>query len=488
MSNEELVNYFNKFETQNFEKFSKFRLYSFFENLVSEDPEKFTKNLSPFLNSNRTHQNFLIKGFINAQTIGRNFDWSEILIFIYKILKKDSFWIDEDWENHYNNFIYNISCLIFKGLDDKEHSFDDVLLPLTEKILLTLSSKVVSNSNNNKVNYTLLSQKYMIYSAMISYSLRCSKYVLNEHASLKWMGIIKDDFTKRLDKSFECSVEFSFTIGSYLESLLYLDKHWVESNINLIFPKDNEKYWEASMKGFLFNTVSVSSALYDILRESENYAKAIHYSFDNQKDLDEEKITENLVSHIYSKYLTNEEPLENSKSLISQLLNHKNVKQFSILIHLVWEGRNNKVENYKNLVHDLWGKLYEILSKEENNHDYQLVIMRLFKWLEIFDELDESLVEWLKLFSRCIINGRYYMQFVNNMRKHASQYPDWVSEIILESFNSENICFYKEDDILDLVDILYKNGTKANADKICLHFIDKGYDGFNELYGKYNPI
>lgn len=488
MSNEEIINYFNLLETQDFEKFTKLRIYSFLENSVSENPKKLTKNLSPFLNTDKTFQNSLIKGFLNAQTIGRNFEWSEVLKFIHKILEKDSFWIDEDWESHYNNFIYNLSYLIFKGLDDKEHSFSDALLPLTEKILLTLSSKVISNSNNNKVNYIMHSQKYMIYSAMISYSLRCSKYVSKEHVNLKWVKIVKNDFTKRLDKRFESSVEFSFTIGSYLESLLYLDKQWVESNISLIFPKHDEKYWEASMKGFLFNTPSVSSALYYILRESENYAKAIHYSFDNQKNLDEEKITENLVSHICSKYLTNEETLENSKSLISQLLNHKNVKQLSILIHLVWEGRNNKVENYKNLVHDLWSKLYEILSKEENNHDYQLVTMRLFKWLEIFDEFDESLVEWLKLFSRCIINGRYYMQFVNNMRKYASQYPEWVSEIILESFNSENTCFYKEDDILDLVDILYKNGTKANADKICLRFIDKGYDGFHELYGKYNLI
>ena len=265
------------------------------------------------------------KGLIEASIKGKILDWNEVLIFISNILEKGEFWVKEDWENYYNNFTYNISNLIFRGFESKEHSFDDALLPLTEKILLTLSNKVVSYSINTSVREILYSQKYMIYSAMISYSLRYSKYSVDGHSNLGWVKTIKDDFTNRLDKNFESSVEFSFTVGSHLESLLYLGNNWVVSNINLIFPQKEEQYWEAAMKGFLYKTASPPQVLYEILRDNGNYSKAIQHSFDKGEIIKIREITENLVFHICSKYLAKEESLENNNSLISQLLNYKNV-------------------------------------------------------------------------------------------------------------------------------------------------------------------
>ena len=295
---------------------------------------------------------------------------------------------------------------------------------------------------------------------------------------------IKDDFTNRLEKSSESSVEFSFTIGNHLESLLYLDNNWVISNINLIFPQEEEQYWEAAMKGYLYKTASAPQVLYEILRDNGNYSKAIQYSFDKREIREIREITENLVSHICYKYLAKKESLENSSSLISQLLNYKNIPQFLILIHFIWMRRNDSVEDYKNLVYDLWGKLYEILLKEEKNPDYHVVIQHLFKWLEIFDELDESLVEWLKL-SRCI-KSVYLRQFVKDLQKYASKSPEWVSEIFLESLNFGNTLCHKEEDIRDLVDILFEYGGKENANKICFHYGSKGLHFLQDIYEKYN--
>ncbi len=472
----DIVGYLNNINTEECKKPSKFALSSEFASYASTNPEKFTENLSLFLSIDRIYQNSLFKGLIEASKRNESFDWNEVLNFISKIFQKEEFWVEEDWEGYSNNLVYNISYLIFKGLESKEYPFDDLLFPSIEKILLTLSSKTVSDSINNSIQGILYSKNYIIYSSMVSYSLRCSDCVTYDSANLGW-EIIKEDFTKRLDKSSAPSIEFSFAIGSRLESLLFLDKNWVLNNIDLMFPQE-EKYWEAAMKGFLCNNISVSQVLYEVLRDSGNYSKAIQHSFD------EREVAENLVFHVCSRYLAKKESLENNNSLIFQLLNYKNVKQLLILINFVSKSKDS-VEDYKNLVHSLWGKLYEILSKEEKNPEYHIVIRRLFKWLEIFDELDESLVEWLKISAR--INNISLVQFPKDLLKYVSKSPFWVGDIFLESLTSGNTIYSKEQDVRDLVSTLFENGAKESANKICFHSVREGFDFLQDIYERYNP-
>ena len=166
------------------------------------------------------------------------------------------------------------------------------------------------------------------------------------------------------------------------------------------------------------------------------------------------------------------------------MMDYQNVPQLLFLIHFVWMRRNDSLEDYKNLVYDLWGKLYEILSKEEKDPDYHKVIRSLFKWLEIFDELDESLVEWLKL-SRCL-KSVHLIQFVKDLKKYASKSPNWVSEIFLECLKSGNTLYHKEEDIQDLVDTIYKYGAIENANKIHYYYVSKGSDLLQDIYEKYN--
>lgn len=475
-SNENIASYLKNIVTEEYKKPSKSALSLAFESSVSKDLEKFTKNLSVFLNVDRIYQNSMFKGLIEASKRNESFDWNEVLNFISIILQEEEFWVEEDWEYYSNNFVYNISSLIFKGLESKECPLDDLLLLSIEKIILTLSSKTVSDSINNSVQGILYSKKYIIYSSMVSYSLRCSNCVTYDNANLGW-EIIKKDFTKRLDNSSAPSIEFSFAVGDRLESLLFLDKNWVLNNIDLMFPQE-EKYWEAAMKGFLYNKISVSQALYKVLRDSGNYSKAIQHSFD------EREVVENLVFHVCSRYLAKEESLENNNSLISQLLNYKNVKQLLILIHFISKSKDS-VEDYKNLVHNLWGKLYEILSKEERNPEYHIVIRRLVKWLEMFDELDESLVEWLKLSAR--IQNISLIQFPKDLLKYASKSPLWVGDILLESLTSGNIIYSREQDVRDLVNTLFENGAIESANKICFHSVREGFDFLQDLYERYNP-
>ena len=63
-SNEEIASYFKCVNKEECKKNFKGALFSTFENYVSNDPEKFSKNISFFLYTDRICQNSLFKGLI----------------------------------------------------------------------------------------------------------------------------------------------------------------------------------------------------------------------------------------------------------------------------------------------------------------------------------------------------------------------------------------------------------------------------------------
>ena len=75
---------------------------------------------------------------------------------------------------------------------------------------------------------------------MVDYALRFARTNVSEYTDRRWPYAIRADFTKRLDRSIEPSLEFSYTLGFHLPYLSYLDEEWIRLNINHIFPQRDE--------------------------------------------------------------------------------------------------------------------------------------------------------------------------------------------------------------------------------------------------------
>ena len=152
-------------------------------------------------------------------------------------------------------------------------------LPLVEEILLILAEKVKSDrSAIAHTSFTVLtSTPEKVFSAMVKYALRFARTNKTENG-IRWPQTIKADFTKRLDRSFESSFEFSFMLGVYLPNLLYLDKEWVVGNINRIFLQQDEYHWQATFSGYLYNS-RIYADLYSLLKENGHYQKCTKYRF-----------------------------------------------------------------------------------------------------------------------------------------------------------------------------------------------------------------
>jgi len=479
-SNEEIAEYFiNYKEEKGWKKPSKEGLIETLRNCVSENPEKFADDMKPFLSVQRLYQHALLWGLSEAWRAKKDFVWDGILNFVCKIIKSVKFWNEkyEERKDNYRNWIISqIADLIEAGTKDDNHAFDAELLPQAEKILLFLAEKTESDLSemNDLVTSVLNSLKGKIFSAMINYSLRSDRLFKREQEE-RWVEAIKEDFDKRLDRKVEPSLEFSLTLGKYLANLTYLDKKWVIDNINRIFLKDNDIHWEAAFKGYLRYSSMVYQDLYLLLRENGHYTKAL------QSEFRDTHITERLVQHICIGYLEDWEKLDDKTSLISKLIENKNVSQLSAIVSFFWMLRDKLTDKIKTKVKPIWKVLFELLSQSKENPEYQKIISNLSKWLSLIDEIDEQALEWLKLSAKFIQVDFNASFFIKYLLKHAAKTPAKVGEIYIEMLHGDLYPDYKKEDIQEIVRILYDKGQTKNADIIYNLYSAKGFDFLKDI-------
>jgi len=449
-----------------------------FRDCVSENPEKFTNNIKPFLNVPRIYQHALLLGLNEAWRSKKELNWQVVFDFISKLLTSDDFWNEEYKDSNYRNWIISrIAELIEDGTKDDNHAFGPELLPEAEKILLILVEKTKFNLPDMKdlVTSVLNSTKGKIFSAMINYSLRYARLYKRENEE-RWVNSIKEDFTKRLNREIEPSLEFSVILGEYLANLYWLDKKWVTDNLNRIFPKDNDTHWKAAFTGYLFYSSRIYKDLYFLLRKNEHYAKAIKTEFSDSH------ITERLVQHICIGYLEDWEKLEDKESLIFQLIENKNINQLSAIASFFWMLRDELNDKIKIKVKPLWKTLYVLVRQNEENPKYQKLISNLSKWLSLIDEIDDEIFEWLKLSAKYVDRDYNTPFFIEYLLKHASETPAKVGEIYLEMLNANIYPDYKKEDIQEIVHLLYYKNEKESAGRICNLYGAKGFDFLKDIY------
>ena len=449
-------------------------------NSVSENPEKFTNDMTPFLTVQRTYQHALLWGLLEAWRAKKDFAWDGILNFTSQIIESDEFWNEkyEEGSWNYRNWIVSqIADLIKEGTKYDNHVFDAELLPHAEKILLILVERTESDLSDmgDIVTSVLNSSKGKIFSAMMNYSLRCARLFRKEQGD-RWVEAIKEDFDKRLNREVEPSLEFSVILGEYLANLYYLDEKWVRSNINRIFPKDDDAHWEAAFTGYLFNSSTVYTKLYSLLGENGHYAKGLGTRFSDHHT------TERLVQHICLGYIEGWEKLDDDKSLITRLIKNGNVNHLSAIVSFFWMQRDKLTDKIKVKVKPLWKTLFYILSENEENTEYQKVIANLSEWLSLIDEMDEQTLEWLKLSAKYQTDyGASF--FIEYLLQHVSKTPAKVGKIYLEMLKAGVYHpTHKEEDIQTIVRILYEYNQKETANRICNLYLAKGFDFLKIIY------
>jgi hypothetical protein len=452
-----------------------------FRKCVRENPEKFATDLRAFLSVPQIYQNELLNGFNDAWEAKKEFTIEKVLDYIEALLGSDEFWNEKYGNKQYNyrnGIISQMAEFIEGGTKNDDHAFDAKCLPQIEKILLGLVQKAESRIRDTRriVDMLLVSPRANVFSAMVNYSLRCAR-LSGKKEGIKWPNAIRDEFTKRVDRTVEGSLDFALTVTQYLPNLMYLDKEWVFANIERIFAIEDEERWKVVFGGYLEYSQHVYEEFYGFLREKGHYRKAIETEFEDKY------IVEKLVQHVAIGFLEGWEDVDNPESLIAFLLRRKDPEQLSELIgflNTIKEGEPRK--NLEAKIKSLWGALFGLLGKEQGKKEYQHVISKLHMWVGIVPVIDEDVKNWAKLTAKYIgidWNGDGLVEY---LAKHVDKTPQNVGEIYVTMLENGTYPDIGKKDIIRIIQSLYEHGEEKIADTICNMYGEVGLYFLREIY------
>lgn len=487
MSNTQIAEYLIKFKEENnsLSAPTEHGLAETFEECVKTDPQRFTGELHLFQDVQTLYQHSMLYGFLMALRDKKEFNWTELLEFIYQILSSERFW-DEQYETglNYREWVLSVAAdLVAAGTKNDEYAFDVQLLPLAEKILLILVRKIESEGHviaGDTVDLPLTflnSGKGKTFTAMVDYALQFAR-TNNIKQGSRWPPSIKREFTNRLDRSIESSIGFSFSLGAYLPNLLYLDKEWVISNIDNIFPQQDENYWRVAFAGYL-SYADIHEELYYLLKAHGHYQKALNTDFTNTE------VQKRLVAHVCTGWIEDSETLNDSTSLIHHLINSENPNHLSHLIHFFWRQRDNLTKKMKAKVRPTWRVLFETLSQKDDIEKYGEVLSRLSGWVALVDRIDAEVLKWLKMSTQHIRGHTDSAFFVEELLPHTTKTPAEVGEIYLGLLTHNIYPRYKEEHIQGIVRVLYNMEHKEVADRICNLYGAAGFNFLRSLYDEH---
>ena len=457
-----------------------------FTECVAANPQQFTDNLLPFQDVRNLYQSSLLQGCLNAWRNKKEFNWAALLEFIHQILLSKQFWTEQYNEGfNYRNWVFSTTAdLITEGTKDDTHAFDTKLLPLAEEILLILVDKAQQSVStlNNLLNDVLNSDRGKVFSAMMDYALRFARTNESEYTDCRWPYAIRADFTKRLDRSVEPSLEFSYTLGFHLPYLSYLDKEWVHLNINHIFPQQDEDHWQAAFSGYLLHPVR--EEFYLLLKAHGHYRKALRTHFADGE------VSDGLVRHICTGWIEDSESLDDKTSLIYQLIHSGNPNLLADMVYFFSRRADNLSDKVKVKVMPAWRALFEALSEHSDEVEYQRVLSPLSQWLGLVDKIDDEVLEWVKVSLSSLDKvpgyGMTLSRVIEALRKHASKTPLTVGEIYLAI--PKRIMWdlqVEADDIKETIRILYNERHKEIAAEICKRFGEAGVEFLRAVYKEY---
>jgi hypothetical protein len=488
MSNQEIAEHLIEFKNEgkvNWNNLKEITVTGAFRKCVRSKPEKFSRDLDPFLEVPSTYRLTLFWSLAEAWRDNKEFEWNEILEFIWKLVEGETFWQGdhEEWKkNDRNSIIVAICDLLQEGTKSDAHAFNPDLLSQAEKILLHLLNRTESDFKLI-VDYptsVLNSTKCKIYTALMSYSLRYAR-LYRKDEDYRWKDQVKLAFANRLDRKIEPALEYWVIIGIYFADLYYLDKRWVTENIDRIFSTDNPDHWEASMSGYLLYASKVYRDTYDLLSQSRQYQKGIHTAFKDKY------ASQRLVQHICIGFMEGWELLEDDPSLISKIVANVDPNQLRELTRFIWTYREKLGAEQKIKVKELWGKIMATIGDKLSEKEYLPVASNLALWLSLVDEIDAEVFEWMKRLVKCLDRFRSDSFIAEYLLRHVEKTPQEVGEIYVEMLSSEVYPLYKEDDIREIVGKLYTNNCKNLADRICNMYAKKGHVEILEaVYMKYH--
>ncbi|QFR43159.1 hypothetical protein [Sulfurimonas xiamenensis] len=439
---------------------------------VKENPNKYSLEIEKFIELDWIYKYHLIYGLTNAWKEKKKFEWGKVFDFILNILDEDFFASQEQYILWMKG---QIASLVEYGTKNDENAFDKKYLPEAKKILFLLLKHKEEEQieyDNDMHTYVLNSINGKALHALINYTLRYGR--LNSSHSVKWEDDVKDFFTKQLDENTEYSKSIFTILGDYLPNLSFLDKEWVDSNFNRIFPTGNDDLWEIAISGYFLYSSTVYTDIYEQFKQHGHIEKALNFKF--KSDRTKRKV----IQHICIMYNSSKDD-----ETILDVIESKDQESILELIRFMWQiDRKNITEEARTKIFSLWQKIYDVF-REDNSSGAQAIFSTLSKWFVFIDAIDEEILPYLKLTAKYTEKNHNSYFIVEELERLVQNSPKNVGTLYIEMLTNDIFPTYKQEQIENTIESMYKLGEKNSAKMICNLYRKRGIYFLNEISKQY---
>ena len=439
-------------------------------NCVQENPQKYVAELEKFKEMDLVYYYYIFDGFERAWQNKEKFDWQNIFALLEQVVDDTLLSSDEKYAIWVKG---KVPELLRIGMASDDHAFDKAYLPQAKKILLDLlnHSEEDDVDISNLRSYSLNASNGKVLHGLIGYALRYGR--LHSDRDVKWEVEIKDFFSEQLEHNDSYSLYVFNILGEYLSHIRFLDRQWIEENMDKIFPIDNELLWQASFMSYMASATMVYQKDYEYLRDNGHFAKALQF------DWEDDHVREKVLQFIVIAYMN-----DFDHETVFQIIQEKDLENNLEIIRFIWHLYRDKPDEKRAFIYKLWDTIYD-LYKDDDNDDMQQIFSTLSKWFVFVEKIDDINIEWLKRSAQWTeINYNSYF-LIEQLLRLVENNAKYVGRIYLEMIHHDVYPTYKEEDIIAIVEKLFEFGEVTQAREICNKYATEGAYFLNEINKKY---
>jgi len=487
MTLKELINYFISFSKEP-EKFTGPTIEGLCDVLTlsfRHDPQLYLSDYQLFIEAPPQIQYCWIRGLHESwQEEKQTFESIEILKTILKIIDSEYFWESNNnpQGHNYNNwFVSSTLSFIEDGVQKDSHAFEPASLEIIKNILLTIWGKDNSNINDmSELSMTVLNNtKGKIYQAIMQYCLRKGR--LNSVLENKWDEDIRKKIEELLRTNFNNPLLY-FVLGQFLSNIHYLNEKWLLDKFNNIFSTENDTNWDAAMSGYLYFHPNPNKFYFKLFYDYGHLAKALNHTFCNERH----EATSHLIRHICIAYSYEINGFKIEDNLFDILLAQDRKDYFSNIIYHYWSPKSALEPQEIEKIMPLWELLYNHSIELTRPELDKYILSGCTKWLKNLPELNDKVFAWISSSVKYVVELDRY-SLMESLVLHVKTNTEKVAKILVEMFSFEVSYDISRGKITSLVEVIYENGFKELANKICLLHGEKGFNFLRETYEKNNP-
>lgn len=385
-----------------------------------------------------------------------------LLDFCEKIVQQKHFWSEANARPRIA-FVANrkgvtkaIGNLIRYGLEQKQINTKGQIL-LSEKILRIILGKEddeTFDEDFDAVSIAINSPRGTCIEAMIELTINvCLAEDSEKNGHGKSWSHFKNFYDEELSRD---GFEFPTLAGMHLQNFLYCSREWTVSQLDKIFDTGNHKKWQCAMQGYAYVT-EVYDEIYSYMKEKGHFLRGL------DDDLVREHAGQKIMENISLAFLSGNDPLTNTNSLVNSLIERWKFQEIDELIRSIWLLRKSEKEfkAYKDII-ELWALLIKCIDKA--SHEGRLLLSSLCKWAVFIESINTRNKELLLKAVPYADEGHNLYGLLYEIARISRKQPLESYELqkqFLESKGPEFYPTYPEEALKEIFSNLMKMGFKG---------------------------